>query len=117
MSDIEVDRDNVSGRKTDWKGNGLRNVRSGGAVKEPKLNRRIGLVGRLWSSMYLESTKQWLEPEVNQARKRRIEMIGESSDSVPEPTSEESDIVSEWLERAAALRVTTSNVRLQSTQP
>ncbi len=24
----------------DWKGNGLRNVRSGGAVKEPKLNRR-----------------------------------------------------------------------------
>ncbi len=24
----------------DWKGNGLRNVRSGGAVKESKLNRR-----------------------------------------------------------------------------
>ncbi len=40
MSDIEVNRDDVSGRETDWKGNGLRNVRSGGAVKEPKLNRR-----------------------------------------------------------------------------
>ncbi len=40
MSDIEVDRDDVSRRETDWKGNGLRNVRSGGAIKEPKLDRR-----------------------------------------------------------------------------
>ncbi len=44
-------------------------------------------------------------------------MIGEPSDSVPEPTSEVSDTVSEWFERAAALRVTTSNVQLQSMQP
>ncbi len=44
-------------------------------------------------------------------------MIGELSGSVPEPTSEESDTVSEWLERVAALRVTISNVRLQSMQP
>ncbi len=40
MSDIKVNRDDVSGREMDWKGNGLRNVRSGRAVKEPKLNRR-----------------------------------------------------------------------------
>ncbi len=40
MSDVEVNRDDVSRRETDWKGNGLRNVRSGRAVKEPKLNRR-----------------------------------------------------------------------------
>ncbi len=40
MSDIEVNRDGVSRRETDWKGNGLRNVRSGRAIKEPKLDRR-----------------------------------------------------------------------------
>ncbi len=45
--------------------------------------------------MYLESTKQWLEPESTKARKQRMIMIGEPSDSVPELTSEESDIVSE----------------------
>ncbi len=39
MSDIKVNRDDVPGRETDWKGNGLRDIRSGGAVKEPKLNR------------------------------------------------------------------------------
>ncbi len=44
-------------------------------------------------------------------------MIGELSGSVLELTSEESDTVSEWLERVAVLRVTTSNVQLQSTQP
>ncbi len=40
MGDIEVDRDDVSGRETDWKGDGLGDMRSGRAVKEPKLNRR-----------------------------------------------------------------------------
>ncbi len=46
-----------------------------------------------------------------------IVMIGELLDSVPELTLEESDTVSEWLEREVALRVTTSNVQLQSMQP
>ncbi len=54
--------------------------------------------------------KQWLEPESTKARKQRMVMIGELSDSIPELTLEESDTVSEWLERAAALRVTTSIV-------
>ncbi len=40
MSDIKVNRDNVSRREMDWKGDGLGNMRSGGAVKELKLNRR-----------------------------------------------------------------------------
>ncbi len=40
MSDIEVNRNDVSRREMDWKGNGLRNVRSSGAIKEPKSNRR-----------------------------------------------------------------------------
>ncbi len=39
---------------------------------------------------YLELTKQWLELESTKARKQRMVMIGE-----PEPTSEESDTVSE----------------------
>ncbi len=43
-------------------------------------------------------------------------MIGEPLDSMPELTSEESDTVSEWLERVVVLRVTTSNVQLQSMQ-
>ncbi len=40
MSDIEVNRDDVSRRETNWKSNGLRNMRSGRAIKELKLNRR-----------------------------------------------------------------------------
>ncbi len=40
MSDIEVDRDDVSRREMDWKGDGLGDVRSSRAIKEPKLDRR-----------------------------------------------------------------------------
>ncbi len=40
MSDVEVNKDDVSRREMDWKGDGLGNMRSGGAVKEPKLDRR-----------------------------------------------------------------------------
>ncbi len=40
MSDIEVNRDDVSRRETDWKSDGLGDMRSGRAIKEPKLNRR-----------------------------------------------------------------------------
>ncbi len=77
----------------------------------------IGLVGRLWFSTYLEWRKQWLELESTKERKWRMVMIGELLGSELEPTSEKSDTVSEWLERVVALRVTISNVQLQSMQP
>ncbi len=59
--DIEVDRDDVSGRETDWKGDGLGDMRSGRAVKELKLNRRNRFGRKVVILTYLESMKQWLE--------------------------------------------------------
>ncbi len=40
MGDIEVNRNDVSRRETDWKSNGLKDMRSGEAIKELNLNRR-----------------------------------------------------------------------------
>ena len=42
MGDIEVHRQDVSRRETDWKGDSLRDVGSGGAVKELELDRGNG---------------------------------------------------------------------------
>ena len=71
MSDIEVDRDDVSGRETDWKGNGLRNVRSGGAVKELKLNRENRFGGKVVILNVFGVDETMARTRVNQGKKTK----------------------------------------------
>ncbi len=69
MSDVEVDRDDVSGRVMDWKGNELRNMRSSRAIKELKLNRRNRFDRKVVILNIFRVNKTWLEPESIKARK------------------------------------------------
>ena len=56
MSDIELNRDDVSERKTDWKRDRLGHVRSSGAIKEPKLNGRNIVI----TQSFVQANFQWL---------------------------------------------------------
>ncbi len=71
MSDIEVDGDDVSRRKMDWKGNRLRDMRSGGAVKELKLNRRYRFGGKVVVLNVFRVDKTMARTGVNQGKKTK----------------------------------------------
>ncbi len=71
MSDIEVDRDNVSRRETDWKGDGLGNVRSGRAIKEPKLDRRNGFGSKVVILNVFGLDETMARTGVNQGKKTK----------------------------------------------
>ncbi len=55
----------------DWKGNRLRNVRSGGAVKEPKLNRRNRFGGKVVILNIFGVNETMARTRVNQGKKTK----------------------------------------------
>ncbi len=71
MSNIEVNRDDVSRRETDWKGNGLRDMRSGGAIKELKLNRRNRFGRKVVILNIFRVNKTMARTGVNQGKKTK----------------------------------------------
>ncbi len=71
MSDVEVNRDDVSGREMDWKGNGLRNVRSSRAIKELKLNRRNRFGRKIVILNVFGVNKTMARTRVNQGKKSK----------------------------------------------
>ncbi len=97
MGDIEVNRDDISGREMDWKSDGLGDVKSGRAVKEPKLNRRDRFGRKVVVLNVLGVDETMARTRVNQGKKikERMVMIGELSDSILKSTLEKSDTVSE----------------------
>ena len=71
MSDVEVNRDDVSRREMDGKGNGLRDMRSDGAVKELKLNRRNRFGRKVVVLNVLGVNKTMARTGVNQGKKTK----------------------------------------------
>ncbi len=71
MSDIEVNSDDISRRETDWKGNGLRDMRSGRAIKEPKLNRRNRFCRKVVILNIFRVDKTVAKTGVNQGKKSK----------------------------------------------
>ncbi len=71
MNDIEVNRDDVSGRETDWKSDGLGDMRFGRAIKEPKLNRRDRFCRKVVVLNILGVNKTMARTRVNQGKKMK----------------------------------------------